>query len=130
MKKIYSLSVDNIHPVPQGSPNAVYRGGHIVFYNPKNLDEYRKKLIRYIQNEYHSNEYSDRLFHIDMEFRVKRPALPGDVDKLARAILDVGTQSGIYTDDCQVISITAKKIKSSIEGVTVIFSVYEDDEVD
>lgn len=130
MKEIYRLNVDNIHPVPQGSPNATYKGGKIIMYNPKNLEEYRKKLIRYIHNEFTEFKYADRLFHVDMEFRVKRPALPGDVDKLARAILDVGTQSGIYTDDCQVISICAKKVRSSIEGVTVIFSVYDDGEID
>jgi crossover junction endodeoxyribonuclease RusA len=46
-------------------------------------------------------------------------AKSGDIDKLARAILDAATDAGLWHDDCQVASLVAAKRYGPLPGVKI-----------
>ena len=66
---------------------------------------------------------------ISMRFRLKRPktvkrdhpTVPPDVDKLARAVND-GLTGVAFTDDSQIVQLTASKIYSEHTGVDIEIS--------
>ena len=118
-------------PIPQGSKN-VSRTGHTYEANRK-LRPWRQTmaahLIAWISTHQGAFERYDGPLLVDVTFwmpQPKRPAysLPAvkpDADKLARALGDALTSSGVIKDDARVTTWTIRKryAKPGREGVTI-----------
>ena len=68
------------------------------------------------------------VFFIERPKSVKRehPSVRPDIDKLARAVLDGLTTAGVYSDDSQVVDLTASKVYGVPAGVAVQVSPLSD----
>ena len=115
-------------PVPQGSARAFNRGGKIVVTsdNP-NLKKWRTHCALVLRRDIAADIDNEGSFGVELRFYFDRPkshlngsgslrkgygishTVKPDLDKLVRALLDSGTDSGVWHDDAQVVRLTAKK---------------------
>lgn len=118
--------VDGV-PVPQGSKRAFVVNGRAVLADVKS--EQLKKWRRAVAENAQAllAETFDCALEVRVEFvtvrpvSVKReyPLVAPDVDKLARAVLDGLTQSGLIKDDARVVRLVAEKRYGSQPGARV-----------
>ena len=126
-------------PEPQGSKNAFVVNGRavIVDKNPKPLKAWRRVVSDAAIDAMVTAGDSDPLigpvrvslvFFIERPKSVKRehPSVRPDIDKLARAVLDGLTTAGVYSDDSQVVDLTASKVYGVPAGVAVQVSPLSD----
>lgn len=115
-------------PAPQGSKRHV--GGGRMIEASKRLHPWRDKVIQAVKEQAEITDQLPGPLRVKMYFRINRPAKPkyeqpisrgvGDIDKLARAILDALTIGGLIEDDSHVISLSAeKRYTTTLPGVTV-----------
>lgn len=115
-------------PVPQGSMTCVGRGGfhNVQPSNRKELGYWRRKVVE--GGQHLLGKVGGTLvgpIGVEVTFTVPRPAsVPpaqrpwpfrkgggtGDVDKLARAVLDGLTDARLIADDAQVVELVARKV--------------------
>lgn len=127
-------------PEPQGSKNAFVVKGRavIVDKNPKPLKAWRRVVSDAAIDAMVAAGDSDPLigpvqvslvFFIERPKSVKRahPSVRPDIDKLARAVLDGLTTAGVYSDDSQVVELTASKVYGTPGGVAVQVSPLSDE---
>ena len=109
-------------PVPQGSMKVI--NGHVIHTRGSALAAWRSAVALEARK---AGAFPTRApINLNMTFvlvkprTVKRnsPTVPPDLDKLIRGVLDALTAIA-YTDDSQVIEITAKKIYGELPGVTI-----------
>ena len=109
-------------PVPQGSMKVI--NGHVIHSRGSALAAWRSAIALEARK---AGAFPTRApITLNMTFvftkprTVKRdtPTVPPDLDKLVRGVLDALTAIA-YTDDAQVIELTAKKIYGDIPGVSI-----------
>lgn len=109
-------------PVPQGSMKVI--NGHVIHTRGSALAAWRSAIALEARR---AGAFPTRApINLNMTFvlvkprTVKRnsPTVPPDLDKLIRGVLDALTAIA-YTDDSQVIEITAKKIYGELPGVNI-----------
>lgn len=120
-------------PVPQGSKTAYVVGKRAVLTdaNKKTLKPWRAEVTRIAKAS-----WADRQQLVDVAVRVvatfvferpksvrrSAPSVKPDIDKLARALLDGVTDSGIWKDDSQVTRLEVEKVYGAAPGVHVVIS--------
>ena len=119
-------------PVPQGSKTAYVVGKRAVLTdaNKKRLKPWRAEVTRIARASWLDRAQLDGAIGVNAVFVFERPksvkrAAPSvkpDVDKLARALLDGVTDSGIWKDDCQVTRLEVEKVYGAAPGVHVVIS--------
>lgn len=126
-------------PRPQGSKKAFVVKGRAVMVddNKPALKEWRQVVERAASGAMEVAQYErpatgavavSLLFELERPKSVKRelPSVAPDIDKLQRAVLDALTIAGVWKDDGQVTTISARKIYGPTPGVRV--SVYREKE--
>lgn len=123
-------------PKPKGRPK-FGRGGHA--YTPKTTRDYEKAIREYYQES--TNDYYDGAITVKLVFNMPMPTSAskkkqalmesgeikctkhnGDIDNLAKAILDA-INGVAFEDDCLITKINAeKKYASSTPGTLMIIS--------
>lgn len=119
-------------PVPQGSKTAYRTGARTVLVEAsRGLRPWRRVITAHAQQAARESgwEQATGPLSVAVLFRVpapKRPTSPlpvsrraGDVDKLARAVLDGCTDAGLWVDDSQVVSLAALK-RYGAPGVQIV----------
>jgi Holliday junction resolvase RusA-like endonuclease len=106
-------------PVPQGSKRAfvVKNRAVVVDDNKSTLRSWRSAVIDAARAELNGEAPELGPVRITLMFFLRRPQRPKagvpivkpDVDKLARAVLDGMTDAGVFRDDSQVTTLTARK---------------------
>lgn len=120
-------------PVPQGSKTAYVVGKRAVLTdaNKKTLKPWRAEVTRVAKASWFDRERLEDVavrlvatFVFERPKSVKRaaPSVKPDVDKLARALLDGVTDSGIWKDDSQVTDLHVEKVYGDAPGVHVVIS--------
>lgn len=123
-------------PVPQGSARAFNRGGKVVVTSDNaNLKKWRT-FVSFALKRGIGQTNIDGPVGVALAFYFERPKshlngsgslrkgqstshiVKPDLDKLVRAILDSGTDAGLWQDDAQVVRLTASKnyVTSAGEG--------------
>ena len=109
-------------PIPQGSKTArVINGRAVMFDANSHLKAWRENVAQAIWRAMHGTFEIDPLtgpiavtmwLYLERPKSVKRahPSVKPDIDKLARAVLDAGTNGGAWDDDSQVIELSARKL--------------------
>lgn len=100
--------------VPQGS-KSVSRQGYLFDAN-RNLKAWRKHTTETMRSQQTFDKLEGAIA-IDIMVNISRPktvkrenvTVKPDVDKLARAILDSGTDAGLWRDDSQIIDLRIRK---------------------
>lgn len=129
-------------PVTQGSMKAIvhrHSGKAIVVQDHKSeLDAWRGRIANTIRSRRDGRSFTGPV-SCELVFRLRRPAahsgtkglfpsspvhpiVKPDIDKLARAVLDALTQSGVWRDDSQAVEVTARKVYAdggTEPGVTI-----------
>jgi Holliday junction resolvase RusA-like endonuclease len=130
-------------PVPQGSARAFNRGGKVVVTSDNvNLKKWRE-FTSFALRRGIGKPNIDGPVGVSLSFFFERPKshlngsgtlrkgystshiVKPDLDKLVRAILDAGTDAGLWQDDAQVVRLTASKNyttpagEGSLPGVAV-----------
>lgn len=100
--------------IPQGS-KAISRAG-FMYESNKNLKAWRKHVTETLTKQHKGKQLLGALaVRITVKFARpktvtrKNVTVKPDVDKLARAILDSGTDAGIWGDDSQIIDLRITK---------------------
>lgn len=115
-------------PKPQGSKNGYIRGNRVVLVESnKALPIWRNHAINVLRENAPVEPMAGAL-HVSLFFyfirpktsKRKHPDVKPDIDKLARALLDALTQSGVIQDDSRVIALNAYKDYSDQEGAYVM----------
>lgn len=106
-------------PVPQGSKRAfvVKNRAVVVDDNKATLRSWRSQIVDAARAELNGEGPELGPVRITLMFFLRRPQRPKagvpivkpDVDKLARAVLDGMTDAGVFRDDSQVTTLTARK---------------------
>jgi Holliday junction resolvase RusA-like endonuclease len=106
-------------PIPQGSKRAfvVKNRAVVVDDNKATLRSWRSAVIDAARAELNGEGPELGPVRITLMFFLRRPQRPKagvpivkpDVDKLARAVLDGMTDAGVFRDDSQVTTLTARK---------------------
>jgi len=106
-------------PVPQGSKRAfvVKNRAVVVDDNKATLKSWRSAVVDAARAELNGDAPELGPVRITLMFFLRRPQRPKagvpivkpDVDKLARAVLDGMTDAGVFRDDSQVTTLTARK---------------------
>jgi len=119
-------------PAPKGSRTPGRRKDGSIFTRPASRSEHGwVEAVAAVARAYGHRARLAPPYRIDLRFALPRPKRPsydyptrGDVDKLARAVLDGLTQGGVITDDRHVTDLVATKRFASPgqEGVTVTVS--------
>lgn len=119
-------------PVPQGSKTAYVVGKRAVLTdaNKKLLKPWRAEVTRVAGASWMDRLQLDGAVHVTAVFVFERPksvkrdapSVKPDVDKLARALLDGVTDSGIWKDDSQVTRLEVEKVYGAAPGVHVVIS--------
>lgn len=119
-------------PVPQGSKTAYVVGKRAVLTdaNKKLLKPWRAEVTRIARASWLDRAQLDgaidvhAIFVFERPKSVKRlaPSVKPDVDKLARALLDGVTDSGIWKDDSQVTRLEVEKVYGAAPGAHVVIS--------
>jgi crossover junction endodeoxyribonuclease RusA len=106
-------------PAPQGSKSFKgFRGGKPILAESSAKVKPWRTLVTTIAHEH--GQHVVGACHVELLFRLPRPAsvsvkrrpfpcVKPDLDKLIRSTLDGLTDSGIFADDSQVVTITAEK---------------------
>ena len=115
-------------PAPQGSKKGYVRGGRAVLVeSSKAVQPWREAIVSQCIRSGASGLMLDGPIHVDIAFRLKRPAghtgkkgllksapiKPWrglDLDKLVRSTLDGITQAGVWVDDSRVVLLRAVKV--------------------
>lgn len=122
-------------PAPQGSKNAYKRGTAIVMVESnKRLPEWRKRLVEALQARLADAGQFDTAVTVDATFYLtraktnKKPLVTQkpDLDKLARALGDALTISGVLKDDSYIVEWRLQKHYAEFEqpGVEIEISEY------
>jgi Holliday junction resolvase RusA-like endonuclease len=116
-------------PIPQGSKTARVVNGRVVMWESnKKLKAWRDTITKQVETDM-IETYSDGTpikMVLTFEFVKPKsssrvhPTVKPDVDKLVRAVLDALTKAGIYHDDCQVVSLRARKSYTVQSGVSIL----------
>ena len=116
-------------PIPQGSKTAYVVNGRAVLAdaNSKKLKPWRKAIATAAAAEFvgHPKLVGPVVVHVEFRFvrgkTVKRdhPSVKPDVDKLLRAVLDGVTDSGVWADDAQVVTLRGHKVYADRAGALV-----------
>lgn len=119
-------------PIPQGSKTGYVVKGRAVLTdaNKKILKPWRAEVTRVARASWLDRGVLDgavavhAVFVFERPKSVKRiaPSVKPDVDKLARALLDGVTDSGIWKDDAQVTDLHVEKTYGAAPGVHVVIS--------
>jgi Holliday junction resolvase RusA-like endonuclease len=106
-------------PVPQGSKRGfvVKNRAVIVDDNKATLRSWRSQITDVARAELNGDAPDLGPVRVTMMFFLRQPKRPKaavpitkpDVDKLARAVLDGMTDAGVFRDDSQVTTLTARK---------------------
>ena len=120
-------------PVPQGSKTGFVVGKRAIVTdaNKTQLKPWRQVVAAAARAAYDGPRIEGPVLLV-VEFRflrpksVKRewPSVKPDLDKLERALLDGLTDSGIWRDDSQVVSMPSKKVYAERAGVHVQLGEY------
>lgn len=119
-------------PAPKGSLRVVGRGKHrnVIEDNP-NVDAWRALIAR-AGRAWKLDEPIDGPLIAEMTITLDRPTTVtpgsrpwpskrspghGDIDKLARAVLDGLQDAGVFTDDAQVVELIARKVYPDTPGI-------------
>ena len=105
-------------PAPQGSKS--YRGNQRFVEASKYLPAWRKAIVVAIKQLMESQQNIQKFdvpVAVDITFFIDRPKKPKwdypattpDLDKLVRGVFDSITQSGVWTDDCLVVDLSARE---------------------
>lgn len=126
-------------PKPQGSKKAFVVNGRAVMIDDDKggLNEWRGTVEKSAKGAMVASGFEGPvegplavavLFQIERPKSVKRalPHVRPDIDKLQRAVLDALTAAGVWKDDGQVTTISARKVYGSTPGAQV--SVYREKE--
>lgn len=95
-------------PVPKGSKN-VGRYGQVYEQGGARLKEWLN-LVAQVSMLHRRNALFDRDCGVDLIFRVRRI---GDVDKLARGVLDGLQQGGLLSDDKHVVWLSVERERAA-----------------
>lgn len=119
-------------PVPQGSKRAFVVNGRAVIVDVKDerLKAWRKAVATAAASVSRGAPI-DAPVEVRVMFGIERPAsvtrewpsVAPDVDKLARAVLDGLTDSGLISDDSRVVRLVAEKVYASRPGARVVVAV-------
>ena len=119
-------------PVPQGSKTGYVVGKRAVLTdaNKKTLKPWRAEVTRIARASWLDRTQLDGAIDVHAIFVFERPksvrrsapSVKPDVDKLARALLDGVTDSGIWKDDSQVTRLEVEKVYGAAPGVHVVIS--------
>jgi len=118
--------------VPQGSKRAFVVNGRAVIADVKGkeLKVWRKAVAAAAASVSRGASIDDAvegrvMFGIERPASVTRawPSVAPDVDKLARAVLDGLTDSGLIRDDSRVVRLVAEKVYASRPGARVVVAV-------
>jgi len=118
-RKFLNARIEGV-PAPKGSKKLIH--GRLIEASPR-LTEWNKALDAALTEQYSQHFAMEvRPVHVELTFRmpqpkahrgqvwhVKRP----DIDKLARAVLDSMTRTGVLLDDSIVASLTVRKMYAS-----------------
>ena len=122
-------------PYPQGSMRAfnsiVVQGGSETSRN--NLKAWRNQIAAELTQAHMPRDPYLGPCTVDLTFRFKTPktrakrtpeghwrAIPPDLDKLVRAVLDAATEAQVWKDDAQVVDLIATKTEThGAEGVAI-----------
>jgi Holliday junction resolvase RusA-like endonuclease len=107
-------------PVPQGSKRAFVvkqRAVVVVDTNKPSLRSWRSQIVDAARHEMSGDTPELGAVRVTLMFFLRQPGRPKagvpitrpDVDKLARAVLDGLTDAGVFRDDSQVTTLTARK---------------------
>jgi Holliday junction resolvase RusA-like endonuclease len=106
-------------PVPQGSKRAfvVKNRAVVVDDNKATLRSWRWAVVDAARAEINGDPPELGPIRVTLMFFLRRPQRPKagvpivkpDIDKLARAVLDGMTDAGVFRDDSQVTTLTARK---------------------
>lgn len=114
--------------VPQGSKNAYARGNRIVLVESSSkLPAWRRTVAVHAKAALLDDGF-DGPVHVRVTFHMRAPhrrtttwpTKRPDLDKLVRAILDALTVAGVWADDSQVVTLTARKVWALAEPHTDI----------
>jgi Holliday junction resolvase RusA-like endonuclease len=120
-------------PITQGSIRSLGKGRPSVHSNAKTLKPWRQAVKQAAADVMLTHDQLDGPVRVDLLLCFARPAAhwrsgrnahllrdrapfrpitraTGDIDKLARAILDALGQAGVYVDDSQVVDVRARKV--------------------
>lgn len=120
-------------PIPQGSKSAYVVNGRAVMADAnKNLKGWRKAVTAEAVRVHHGEPLAGPLA-VSIEFRLVRPKtvrrehphVKPDLDKLIRSIFDGITDSGVWGDDGQVVTVKATKVYADKPGAVVRIGHYE-----
>ena len=122
-------------PVPQGSARAFTHGSRVVVTSDnKNLKKWRTYCAFVLRTEIAAHGKYEGPVEVDLRFYFDRPkshlngsgslrkgyspshTVKPDLDKLVRALLDAGTDAGVWHDDAQVVRLTASKRYVGTDG--------------
>lgn len=118
-------------PVPQGSMRHI-GGGRILSTNDRELKTWREAVKTAAVGALGDNGPLTGPVAVETTFTLAKPGSAPkrrtswpvkrpDVDKLARGVLDALTAAGVWTDDAQVVELTARKVypEEGIDALTV-----------
>lgn len=115
-------------PVPQGSKKGFVVKGRAVLVdvNKTELRAWRASVVD-IVHAVHADTRFEEAVEVRIEFAFERPAsvtrrypsVAPDIDKLARALLDGLTDSGLLKDDSLVVHLDLHKVYASQPGALV-----------
>lgn len=118
--------------IPQGSAKAfVVKGRAVITTDNPRLKEWRQKVVDAAELAMTDGGFGDQPVAVSLWFRFVRPesvkaaarpwpSVRPDVDKLARAVLDALTTSGVVSDDSRVVDLRAVKVYAEAESVSVL----------
>lgn len=126
-------------PAPQGSKRAFVVGTRAVVtdVNPAPLKTWREDVKYAAVDAMNGHAPFEGPLELLVTFvlvkpkSVKRawPFVRPDLDKLVRAVGDALTSAGVYTDDAQLVQITARKVYGVTTGAEIIVRMMSDDDV-
>lgn len=111
-------------PVPKGRPRAIVRGRFATFYTPKRTREWEASVhqqIKEVMDKYkmYTMIPKDKTVYVDISFHFTKKPIRGDLDNLAKCILDAMNQL-VYEDDAQISTLHVTRHKDVEDKVRVM----------